>query len=80
MSKKRTIVTIEPMDRICKEAFYTPPMECPYCKGRGYFMRDTPSGPEREECPDCKGTGEVYGFVVIDWRANVRKDDEAAGN
>lgn len=37
MSKKRTMIVIEPDGRIHKEAFMTAPMVCPYCNGRGGF-------------------------------------------
>ena len=44
MSKKRTMIVIEPEGRIHKEAFMTAPMTCPYCNGRGGFRIDTPKG------------------------------------
>ena len=73
MSKKRTMIIIEPEDRIHKEAFMTAPMTCPYCNGRGYFMSEnTPDGPFREQCPDCAGTGEVAAMVTIDWKPNIK--------
>ena len=38
MSKKRTVIELEPEGRIHKETFMTTPMVCPYCNGRGFFM------------------------------------------
>lgn len=45
MSKKRTMIVIEPDGRIHKEAFMTAPMVCPYCNGIGEFRYDTVEGP-----------------------------------
>lgn len=72
MSKKRTMIIVEPDGRIHKEAFATAPMVCPYCNGRGGFPFDGPAGPGFSQCPDCEGTGEVVAFVVIDWKPNKR--------
>lgn len=72
MSKKRTMIIIEPDGRIRKEAFMTAPMTCPYCNGRGGFSIDTPKGPDFEPCPDCHGTGEVAAMVTIDWKPNIK--------
>lgn len=72
MSKKRTMIIIEPEGRIHKEAFMTAPMVCPYCNGRGGFSIDTPEGPDFKPCPDCAGTGEVVAMVTIDWKPNIK--------
>ena len=72
MSKKRTMIVIEPDGRILKEAFMTAPMVCPYCNGIGEFRYDTVEGPWIEECPDCMGTGEVVAMVTIDWKPNLK--------
>lgn len=72
MSKKRTMIVIEPDGRIHKEAFMTAPMVCPYCKGRGGFSNETANGPEFDYCPDCEGTGEVVAMVTIDWKPNLK--------
>ena len=72
MSKKRTMIVIEPEGRIHKEAFMTATMTCPYCNGRGGFSIDTPKGPDFEPCPDCAGTGEVAAMVTIDWKPNIK--------
>lgn len=72
MSKKRTMIIIEPDGRIHKEAFMTAPMVCPYCNGHGGFPIDTPNGSDIETCPDCQGSGEVVAMVVIDWKPNTK--------
>lgn len=70
MSRRQTMIVIEPDGRIHKEAFITAPMVCPYCNGRGWFQADRQD--ETEECPDCKGTGEVVAMVTIDWKPNIK--------
>lgn len=72
MSRKRTIIEVEPGERIHSEAFATAPMECPYCGGRGGFPVYGPKGPDFENCPDCEGTGEVRALVTIEWKPNLR--------
>ena len=72
MSKKRTVIELEPEGRIHKEAFMTAPMLCPYCNGRGGFSHETANGPEFDYCPDCEGTGEVVAMVTIDWKPNLK--------
>ncbi len=72
MSKRKTIIEIEPDGRIHKEAFATSPMVCPYCNGRGGFAHDTPRGQVFAHCPDCEGTGEVVAMVTIDWKPNIK--------
>lgn len=71
MSKKKTMIVVEPDGRIHKEAFATAPMVCPYCNGRGHFIADRDSE-QPPVCPDCQGTGEVFAMVTIDWRPNVK--------
>ena len=56
MSKKRTVIELEPEGRIHKEAFMTAPMVCPVFTN----------------CPDCEGTGEVVAMVTIDWKPNLK--------
>lgn len=71
MSKKRTVIELEPEGRIHKEAFMTAPMVCPYCNGRGFFMEPLLPGVDvKKDCPDCEGTGEVVALVTIDWKPN----------
>lgn len=72
MSRKRTMIIVEPEGRIHKEAFMTSPMVCPYCGGRGGFVHDSAKGPVFRECPDCGGTGEVVAMVTIDWKPNLK--------
>ncbi len=72
MSKKQTVIVIEPDGRIHKETYMTSPMECPYCNGRGGFSYDTTGGPDFAICPDCEGTGEVVAMVTIDWKPNIK--------
>jgi DnaJ-class molecular chaperone len=72
MSKKATMIIVEPDDRIRKEVFMTAPTVCPYCNGRGGFSHDTANEPEFVHCPDCEGTGEVVAMVTIDWKPNVK--------
>ncbi len=69
MSRKRTMIVVEPDGRIHKEAFMTAPMTCPYCNGRGWFYTNQQE-PETEICPDCQGSGEVVAMVTIDWKPN----------
>lgn len=71
MSKKRTMIVIEPDGRIHKEAFMTAPMVCPYCNGKGWFYSGEKE-PETIPCPDCEGTGEVVAMVTIDWKPNIK--------
>lgn len=71
MSKKKTMIVVEPDGRIHKEAFATAPMVCPYCNGRGYFT-STRDDDEAPVCPDCQGTGEVFAIVTIDWKPNIK--------
>lgn len=72
MSRKRTIIEVEPGERIHSEAFATAPMVCPYCNGRGSFAVDRAGGAAFESCPDCEGTGEVIALVTIDWKPNKK--------
>ena len=73
MSKKRTMIIIEPDGRIHKEAFMTAPVACPYCGGRGFFMEQIlPMVDIKKDCPDCEGTGEVVAMVTIDWKPNIK--------
>lgn len=73
MSRRQTMIVIEPDGRIHKEAFITAPMVCPYCNGRGFFMEPIlPSVDMKKECPDCKGAGEVVAMVTIDWKPNIK--------
>lgn len=73
MSRRQTMIVIEPDGRIHKEAFITAPMVCPYCNGREFFMEPIlPSVDMKKECPDCKGTGEVVAMVTIDWKPNIK--------
>lgn len=72
MSRKRTIIEVEPGSRIRNEAFATAPMVCPYCNGRGGFAVDRAGGAAFESCPDCEGTGEVIALVTIDWKPNKK--------
>ena len=73
MSRRQTMIVIEPDGRIHKEAFITAPMVCPYCNGRGFFMEPIlPYVDMKKECPDCKGTGEVVAMVTIDWKPNIK--------
>lgn len=72
MSRKRTMIVIEPGCRIHREGFMTAPMVCPYCNGRGGFSHETTNGPVFDYCPDCEGTGEVVAMVTIDWKPNIK--------
>lgn len=69
MSQKREMIILEPDGRIHKEGFYSRPMTCPYCNGRGCFDSGQRE-PETVVCPDCEGTGEVIAFVTVDWKPN----------
>lgn len=68
MSKRQTIITVEPPQRIRKEVFGTAPVVCSYCNGQGGFPRQGASGSYMERCPDCDGTGEVFAVVTVDWQ------------
>jgi len=70
MSNRKEMIVIEPDARIRKEVFCTKPMTCPYCNGRGGFIRDNAYGQTEDACPDCDGTGEVIALVTIDWKPN----------
>lgn len=73
MSKKQTIVVVEPNKRVYSEAFTTPPVACPYCGGRGYFSHDGADGEYSEACPDCDGSGGVMAIVEIKWIPSNRR-------
>ena len=68
MSKRQTIIAIEPPQRIRKEVFETQAVTCPYCNGQGGFPRRDASGSYMERCPDCDGAGEVFAVVTVDWQ------------
>lgn len=73
MSEKYITIDIKPSVRVCKEAFMTPPMECPYCGGRGWvYSCRTLKAPETISCPYCQGAGEVVAFVSILWEPNIK--------
>lgn len=38
MSEKKITIDVKPDGRIRKEAFMIPPMVCPYCGGKGWFI------------------------------------------
>ena len=71
MSRKREIIILEPDGRIHKEGFYSRPLTCPYCGGKGWFYSGERE-PETIPYPDCEGTGEVVALVVIDWQPNKK--------
>lgn len=81
MSKKQTIVVVEPGSRVHSEAFVTSPVTCPYCKGRGFFMEPLlPFIETPKSCPDCKGSGQVMAVVEIKWMPHKNNRYETASN
>ena len=74
MSKRQTMIMIEPPQRIRKEVFGTSAVACPCCFGQGGFPRRDASGSYMEQCPDCDGTGEVFAVVTVDWQPYKTED------
>ncbi len=74
MSKRVTMIEVEPPQRIRKEVFGTSAVACPYCNGQGGFRRQDASGAYMGRCPDCDGSGEVFAVVTLDWKPYNNED------
>lgn len=75
MSEQKVTLLLEPIAAVTLEAWETPPVTCPQCRGAGYHMPGLLKR-ERTVCAACGGSGRVKAEVTIRWKPYKENEDE----